>query len=39
MPDTPIEQPPRGGYDPTLEMRVSRLEDDVRDLKAMCGRL
>src|SRR5579863_1494261 len=35
MPDTPIATPERGPYDPSVEQRFSRLEEDVRDLKAI----
>ena len=35
MPDTPIAMPERGPYDPSVEQRFSRLEEDVRDLKAI----
>ena len=34
MPDTPIDQPER-----TLEPRVARLEEDMRDVKAALSRL
>lgn len=39
MPDTPVEPAARTPYDPSLELRVSRVEEDMRDVKAMCGRL
>ena len=35
MPDTPVAMPERGPYDPSVEQRFSRLEEDVRDLKAI----
>ena len=38
MPDT-VENNPPGHYGPTLEARVSRLEEDMRDMKAANGRL
>lgn len=31
--------PERGPYDPSVEQRFSRLEEDVRDLKALAGEL
>jgi phage shock protein A len=39
MPETPIEQSPRGPYRPSMERRVSRLEQYVREVRATCGRL
>jgi len=39
MPDTPIEHTARGPYDPSLEMRVTRLEEDMREVKSTTGRL
>ncbi len=39
MPDTPVESTSRGPYDPSLEPRVSRLEEDMREVKAASGRL
>ncbi|HEY2616506.1 MAG TPA: hypothetical protein VGI78_04140 [Acetobacteraceae bacterium] len=39
MPDTPVEPKADDPYHPVLETRVSRLEDDVRDVKATMGRL
>jgi len=38
MPDTPVA--PHGGtpYDPVMEARVSRLEDDMREVKATSAR-
>jgi hypothetical protein len=35
MPDTPVAPPPGGPYDPAVEERFSRLEEDVRDLKTI----
>jgi hypothetical protein len=35
MPDTGIAPSERGPYDPSMEQRVSGLEGDVRDLKAI----
>ena len=34
MPDTPVEQRRDDPYHPELGARVSRLEDDVQDIKA-----
>jgi hypothetical protein len=34
MPDTPVEPNADDPYHPGLETRVSRLEDDVCDVKA-----
>ncbi len=39
MPDTPVESTSRGPYDPSLEPRVSRLEEDMREVKAANSRL
>lgn len=39
MPDTPVERTGREPYDPGLEPRVSRLEDDVNDMRATLSRL
>jgi ribosomal protein L29 len=39
MPDTPVERSGGGRYDPALETRVSRLEEDMRDMRATMGRL
>ena len=39
MPDTPIEHTARGPYDPSLGMRVTRLEEDMREVKSTTGRL
>jgi hypothetical protein len=38
MPDTPVAPPDRAPYDPAVEQRFSRLEDDVHDLKALAAR-
>jgi hypothetical protein len=39
MPDTPVE--PTGGspYDPRLELRVSRREDDMREAKSVLAQI
>jgi hypothetical protein len=39
MPDTPIADHDHGPYDPVMEMRVSRLEEDMRDVKSSIARL
>ncbi len=39
MPDIPVERPGPGAYDPPMEARVARLEEDMRDVKATLGRL
>ncbi len=39
MPDTPVEPTSRGPYDPSLEPRVFRLEEDMHEAKAASGRL
>jgi hypothetical protein len=39
MPDTPVERTEREPYDPGLETRVSRLENDMRDMRASMSRL
>jgi uncharacterized protein YjgD (DUF1641 family) len=39
MPDTPVEPAPRAPYDPSMEQRVSRLEEDMHEIKAAHGRL
>jgi hypothetical protein len=39
MPDTPLERSGGGPYDPALEPRVSRLEDDMRDMRTTMVRL
>jgi hypothetical protein len=33
MPDTPVEHSGQPGFNPDHETRISRLEDDVRDIK------
>ena len=38
MPDTPVEPKPDAPY-PALEMRVSRLEGEVHEMKGTMGRL
>ena len=39
MPDTPVAPRDGGPYDPAMEARVSRLEEDMRDVKATLPRL
>jgi hypothetical protein len=39
MPDTPIAAGDGGPYDPVMEMRVSRLEEDMRDVESSIARL
>jgi hypothetical protein len=39
MPDTPIADHDHGPYDPLMELRVSRLEEDMRDVKSSIARL
>lgn len=39
MPDTPVAPPPGGPYDPLMEARVSRLEDEMREEKLARARL
>ena len=39
MPDIPLAGPPGGPYDPNMEARIARLEEDMRDVKATVGRL
>jgi hypothetical protein len=39
MPDTPVASQDGPPYDPAVELRVSRLEDDVRDVRSALGRL
>ena len=39
MPDTTIEQPAGGPYDPRLEPRVTRLEENMGDLKTIIARI
>src|SRR4051794_38889670 len=34
MPDTPLDRHQADPYDPRMELRVSRLEDDMREMKA-----
>jgi hypothetical protein len=39
MPDTPVARHGGGHYDPVMELRVSRLEEDMRDMKSSMTRL
>jgi hypothetical protein len=39
MPDTPVERTGREPYDPSVELRVSRLEYDVNDMRATLNRV
>ncbi len=39
MPDVPLAGQPGGSYDPNMEARIARLEEDVRDVKATTTRL
>ncbi len=39
MPDTPVAPRDGGPYDPLMEARVSRLEEDMRDVKARLPRM
>ena len=39
MPDTPVAPRDDGPYDPAMEARVSRLEEDMREVKATLPRL
>jgi len=39
MPDTPVEPPGGTPYDPHLELRVSRLEDDMREMRSVLGQI
>ena len=39
MPDTPVAPHDGGRYDPLMEARVSRLEEDMRDVKARLPRM
>ncbi len=39
MPDTPVAPRDGGPYDPLMEARVSRLEEDMRDVKTTLPRL
>jgi hypothetical protein len=34
VPDSPLDKEPLGPYDSGMETRVSRLEEDMRDMKA-----
>jgi hypothetical protein len=39
MPDSPLDKHFSGPYDPGMEQRVARLEDDMREMKASVVRL
>jgi len=39
MPDIPVETQGGGAYDPAMEARISRLEEDMRDVKSAVARL
>ena len=39
MPDIPVSGHSGGPYDPGMEARISRLEEDMRDVKAAVSRL
>ena len=39
MPDTPVAPRDGGPYDPLMEARVSRLEEDMREVKATLPRM
>jgi hypothetical protein len=39
MPDTPVAPRDGGPYDPLMEARVSRLEEDMREVKAAWPRM
>jgi hypothetical protein len=39
MPDTPVAPHEGGPYDPLMEARVSRLEEDMREVKATLPRM
>ncbi len=39
MPDTPVAPHDGGPYDPAMEARVSRLEEDMREVKATLPRM
>jgi len=39
MPDTPVAGPQGPAYDPLMEARVSRLEEEMREVKAAGVRL
>jgi len=39
VPDIPLAGPPGGPYDPNMEARSARLEEDMHEVKATTGRL
>lgn len=39
MPDSPIGKHFPHPYDPSMELRITRLEDDMRDVKGAVSRL
>jgi hypothetical protein len=39
MPDTPVAPRDGGPYDPAMEARVSRLEEDMREVRATLPRM
>jgi len=39
MPDTPVEPTDHGPYDPRLEVRVTRLEVDMREVKGTLAQM
>jgi hypothetical protein len=39
MPDTPVDRPEPSPYDPGHEGRISRLEDEMRDVKATLAQM
>jgi hypothetical protein len=39
MPDGPVEGAGPGRYDPRMEARVARLEDDMREVKAILAQM
>ncbi len=39
MPDTAVEPTSGSPYDPRLELRVARLEDDMREMKSVLGQI
>ena len=39
MPDIPLAGPTGGSYDPNMEARIARLEEDIREVKATTSRL
>ena len=39
MPDIPVAGPAGGPYDRGMEARITRLEEDMRDVKSAIGRL